>query len=75
MDSSPVSIKEHLTRKRRLLGRDSPERNQRDIAGLILEWLAGAGSWACWAETAQRNSRERFLVVFGFIEQDQKLNK
>ena len=33
----------------------------------------GTGRRACWAETVQRESRERFLVLFILIEQDQEL--
>ena len=53
--------------------RDSPEREQREIPGLVWEWLAGIGSGACWAETNQSKSRERFLVLVGLIKQDQEL--
>ena len=48
-------------------------REQREIPGLVWEWLAGTGSGACWAETNQSKSRERFPVLFGFNEHDQEL--
>ena len=56
-----------------LLGRDSPEREQRDMSCLVREWLAGTGSGACWAETSQSKSRERFPVLFVLKEHDQGL--
>ena len=63
--NSSVSSLCHLTGKRPLPGRDSLGREQREILGLVWEWLAGTGSGACWAETNQSKSRERFLVMFG----------
>ena len=31
------------------------------------------GSGTCWAEAVQSKIRDRFLVLFGLIEQDQEL--
>ena len=56
-----------------LPGRDSINREQREIPGLVWEWLAGTGSGACRAETNQSKSRERILVLFGLNEHDQEL--
>ena len=56
-----------------LPGRDSMGREQREIPGLVWEWLAGTRSGACWAETNQSKSRERFPVLFGLNEHDQEL--
>ena len=52
---------------------DVKKKDQREIPELVWEWLAGAGSVACWAEKVQRKSREMFLVLFGLIEEDQEL--
>ena len=71
--NSPVSALCHLTGKRPLPGRDSLGREQREILGLVWVWLAGTGSGASWAEANQTKGRERFLVLFGLIEQDQEL--
>ena len=62
-----------LTGKRPLAGRDSMGREQREIHGLVLEWLAGTGSGVCWAETNLSKSRDRFPVLFGLNEHDQEL--
>ena len=40
---SPVSVWRHLTRTWPPSGRDSPEREQREMFGLVYEWLAGTG--------------------------------
>ena len=71
--NSPVSALCPLTGKRSLPGRDSLGREQREIPGLVWEWLAGTGNGACWAETNQSKSRERFPVLFGLNEHDQEL--
>ena len=62
-----------LTGKRPLPGRDSMGKEQREIPGLVWEWLAGTGSVACLAETNQNKSRERFLVLYGISNHDQEL--
>ena len=38
-----MSVWKHLTRTWPVSGRDSPEREQREILGLFWEWLAGTG--------------------------------
>jgi hypothetical protein len=48
-------------------------REQREIPGLVWEWLAGTGSGAYCAETNQSRSRERILVLFGLNKHDQEL--
>ena len=45
--NSPVSAVCQLTRKRPLPGRDCMGREQRDIPGLVWEWLAETRSGAC----------------------------
>ena len=40
---SLVSVWKQLTRTWPLPGRDSPEREQGEIPGLVWEWLAGTG--------------------------------
>ena len=62
-----------LTGKKHLPGRDRMGREQREIPGLVLECLAGTGRGACWAETKQSKSRERFPVLFGLNVRDQEL--
>ena len=52
------------------LGRDSLDREQRDCLGMVLTLT---GSRACRAEIVQRESRERFPVLFELIEQYQEL--
>ncbi len=48
-----------------LMGKESPEQEQREVPGPV--WIAGVGPRTdpCLAETVQRGSRERFLVLFG----------
>ena len=46
------------------------ERDSWSCVGMV---RTGTGSGASWAETVQRESRERFLVLFILIEQDQEL--
>ena len=56
-----------MTREWGVPGRDSPERDQRKIAGHVwIDW-AGPGIGPCLAETVQRGSRERFLVFLGMV--------
>ena len=73
MSNRPECALCHLTGKRPLPGNESVGREQKEIFGLVWEWLAGTGSGACWAETNQSKSRERFQVLFVLIEQDQEL--
>ena len=75
MCNSPVSALCQLTGKRPLYGRDSVIREQREIPGLVWEWLAQTGSGACLAETNQSKSKEKFPVLFGLNEHDQALKK
>ena len=45
-------------------GRDSPEQEQREGLGTIqIDW-AGSRTGPCLAETAERGSRERLILVF-----------
>ena len=67
--NSPVSALSQLTEKRPLPGRDSIGREQREIFGLVWEWLAGTGNGACWVETNQSIFRETFPVLFELIRQ------
>ena len=46
------------------------ERGSWSCVGMV---QTGTGSGASWAETVQRESRERFLVLFVLIEQYQEL--
>ena len=62
-----------VSREWGLLGRDKPEQDQREVPGLVWEWLAWTESGVCWAETNQSKSRERFSVLFGLNEHDQEL--
>jgi len=47
-----------------LSGRDSPGQEQREIPGPVRIDHAGPRTGPCLAETGQRRSRERFLVLF-----------
>jgi hypothetical protein len=47
-------------------------RAQRDMPGLVWEWLAGTGIGACLAETNQSKRRERFPALFELIEHEQE---
>ena len=42
---------------------------KRGSGSFLVMVITGTGSGACWAETVQRESRERFLVLFVLIEQ------
>ena len=66
-----VQLFSRLTGKSPLPGRDSMAREQREIPGLVWEWLAVTGSWAWWAETNQSKSREIFPVL-NWNEMDKK---
>ena len=66
----------HLTRKRPLLSRDSLGREQREIPGLVWEWSNRNREWGLLGrDSRERESREKFPVLFGLIEQYQELEK
>ena len=70
-----MSLHCHLTRKRPLIGRDSLSREQREIPGFVLEWFEqeqGVGPPG-QRQSRERESRERFLVLFIWFEHDQEL--
>ena len=48
---------------------------ERDSCSCLGMGLTGTGSGAYWAETVSRESREKFPVLFGLIEQYQEVEK
>ena len=56
-----------------LLGRYSPEQDKGEVPGPVWIDYAGPGTGSCLAETVQRASSDRLLVLIRNAQQEQNL--